>query len=201
MIDLKISEIQPTTDNSLDVDDEHDQEVRVSLLICGILSAIFIKFQLVTQTQRPLIEKDDSVTEPTTQRVKILKFINESEDDGQDSDNAREREDDEYEKERRKLRKRRKHKSRHGLERVESTTPILSTTSTAFVVLERSSDQEAAKTPHHDLSDRKRVPEFDELEGEEELKRFEATSTTERWVVFESKCCLRTRIFCTGCKF
>lgn len=152
VIDLRIADIQPTTDSSLDTDysaqEEHNNEVRVnSLLEAYKVNAA--KFKLVTQTQRLPNQEDIRVA---TERVKILKFINESEDDEGESE-----EEDSMPKEPQKL-KRKKFKQGATVVTTSSTSPLTTTKNTG------------------------RLPEVDELEGEEELERFEATSTTETYV-------------------
>ncbi|KAI6190888.1 hypothetical protein M3Y97_00167700 [Aphelenchoides bicaudatus] len=153
-IDLKSSDVKPTTDTSLDIEDnEHDNEVR-----------------LVTQTQQSLIDDD---SEETTQRVKVLKFINESEDD-----DASEVSDEEFE---RKERKKLKHKYKFKHTKSEPTAASLTSTTSGLLVLERSSekhDSSQSRQKSRQEASGKRVAEAVELEGEEQLKRVEATSTT-----------------------
>lgn len=114
--------------------------------------------------------------------MKILKFINENEDDGAGLDNAAE----EKSEERKEQRKPRKHKSRTRQQLETTSASTLPTTTTVPLVLERSSDR--VTIGEHQLEQRPSIgrllPEVDELEGEEELKRFEATSTTPKWVGF-----------------
>lgn len=174
VIDLKISDIHPTTDTSLDVDEkeerdkDHENEVR-----------------LVTQTQLPLNSHNDDHTTP---RVKILKFINESEDDSDVEPSYASSKERQKPRKKSKLRQKssKSESSEHILSATQRfseapTTTFKPTTQRTTKGLEKlSSAEKNDKRPKHEFSTERHLAEIEELEGEEEdLKKFQATSTTE----------------------
>lgn len=108
--------------------------------------------------------------EASTQRVKILKFINEDEN----GDDFREESN-----EIKAGKKRRKSKKvKHNMEKLTEAT-ITTQTPKSFTTTSPQVASTIVKSPKR--SKLRKLAEIEELEGEEELKIFEATSTTQAY--------------------